>query len=235
MADPVVHALVPAAGRGQRFGDVLLKQYADIASRPVLAHALAAVDLRPEISGVTVVLAEGDRQFDELVAPHFPAVATVVGGDTRAESVLNGLRAISEAHPEVGWVMVHDAARPCLSRACVRRLLRQGLASADGAILAVPLRDTVKREDGAAHIAETVDRQGLWAAQTPQLFPLGRLQRALEVMLAEGLIPTDESAVMEWAGARPRLVMGSSANIKITYPDDVGLVESVLAAGRGAG
>lgn len=233
MADPVVHALVPAAGRGQRFGDALLKQYADIASRPVLAHALAAVDLQPEISCVTVVLAEGDRLFGELVAPHFPGVGIALGGPTRADSVLNGLRAIGQAHPEAEWVMVHDAARPCLSHSCVRRLLRQGLASPDGAILAVPLRDTVKREDGTAHIAETVDRHGLWAAQTPQLFPLDRLRRALEVMLAEGLSPTDEAAVMEWAGARPRLVMGSSANIKITYPDDVALVEALLAAGRG--
>lgn len=231
MAEPVVHALVPAAGRGQRFGDALLKQYAHIAARPVLAHALAAIDLRPEVSSITVVLAEDDRQFAALVAPRFPHVATTVGGPTRAESVLNGLRAICAAHAGDGWVMVHDAARPCLSHACVRRLLRQGLASADGAILAVPLRDTVKREDGTAHISETVDRHGLWAAQTPQLFPLQRLRQALEAMLAKGLAPTDESAVMEWAGARPRLVMGSSANIKITYPDDVALVEAVLSAG----
>jgi 2-C-methyl-D-erythritol 4-phosphate cytidylyltransferase len=230
MADPVVHALIPAAGRGQRFGDALLKQYANIAGWPVLAHTLAAVDLKPEISGITVVLAEDDDQFEEMIAPGFPGVTTATGGETRAESVLNGLRAIRENHPEADWVLVHDAARPCLPQSCIRRLLRQGLAHPDGAILAVPVRDTLKRENGGAHIDRTVDRSGLWAAQTPQLFPLPRLLQALEAMLAAGEPPTDESSAMEWSGAHPLLVMGSSANVKITYPDDVVLVESVLSA-----
>lgn len=231
MVEPVVHALLPAAGKGQRFGDALLKQYAPLAGRPVLAHAIERFAAEPKISGITVVLAAEDTQFAELIGRHFPDVRTARGGATRAKSVLNGLAAIRRSDPGAEWVVVHDAARPCLPGDCLRRLLRQGLEHPDGAILAIPVRDTLKQDDGSGRVSRTVDRAGLWSAQTPQLFPLRRLLRAMEDCLSAGRMPTDEAAAMERAGARPLLVMGSSVNVKITYPDDVDVIESWLSAG----
>ena len=233
MADPVIHALLPAAGKGQRFGDALLKQYAPVAGKPVLAHAIERVSAEPRIAGITVVLAEDDEQFGELIGSQFPRVRTTRGGATRAKSVLNGLDAIKAGVPSAVWVLVHDAARPCLPADCLRRLLRQGLSHPDGAILAVPVRDTLKRVDESGQVAETVSRDGLWAAQTPQLFPLDRLRRALQDCLEAGRVPTDESAAMERVGARPLLVMGSSQNVKITYPDDIDIVETWFRCGEG--
>lgn len=228
MSRPVVHALIPAAGQGLRFGGSVVKQYLPIAGKPVLVHAIEAVNLYPEISGITVVVAEEDRMFSGLIEPGYGGVRTVTGGASRAESVMNGLRAIRESHPQTGWVLVHDAARPCLPRQCLIRLLDKGLASPDGAILALPVRDTLKRGDAEKRIAGTVDRDALWMAQTPQLFPLDALTRALQTLLDAGESPTDEAAAMERAGAQPLLVMGSPANIKITWPEDVAMAESWL-------
>ena len=229
MANPVVHALIPAAGRGVRFGGSVLKQYLPIAGKPVLAHAIDAVNLYPEISGITVVIAEDDRMFSGLISAEHSGVTTVIGGASRAESVMHGLRSIRESSPEAGWVLVHDAARPCLARSSVTRLLEKGLASPDGAILAMPVRDTLKSGGEDDRISGTVKREALWAAQTPQLFPLVALTQALQGMLDVGESPTDEAAAMEKTGARPLLVMGSPANIKITWPEDVAIAEAWLA------
>jgi 2-C-methyl-D-erythritol 4-phosphate cytidylyltransferase len=213
--------LIPAAGQGLRFGGSVLKQYLPIAGKPVLAHAIDAVNLHPEVSGITVVLSADDQMFGEVVDSPKSGIETVIGGATRAESVLNGLKSILARHPETEWVLVHDAARPCLSRNSLAGLLEEGLNSPDGAILAVPVQNTLKRSGDTNCIDATVDRSGLWAAQTPQLFPLDRLIFALESALSSGKSPTDESAAMELQGAKPLLVMGSPANIKITWPDDV--------------
>ena len=233
MADPVIHALLPAAGKGQRFGDALLKQYAPVAGKPVLAHAIERIVAEPRISGITVVLAEDDQQFQNLIGCQYPDVRTTKGGGTRAKSVLNGLDAIRRSDSTVEWVLVHDAARPWLPGDCLRRLLRQGLGHPDGAILAVPVRDTLMRRVESGRVAETVRRDGLWSAQTPQLFPLNRLRRALRDCLESGRVPTDESAAMERTGARPLLVMGSSLNVKITYPGDIDIVETWFRCGEG--
>jgi 2-C-methyl-D-erythritol 4-phosphate cytidylyltransferase len=232
MNRPVVHALIPAAGQGSRFGGTVLKQYLPLAGKPVLAHAIDAVNLYPEISGVTVVIAEADPLFAATLGAAADAVDTVTGGATRAESVMNGMRFIAQNHPETEWVLVHDAARPCLPRSCLAELLKQGLQSRDGAILATPVADTVKRagEDGC--IEETVEREGLWAAQTPQLFPFTALFEALEAALAAGVTPTDEAGVMQRVGARPLLVTGSPVNLKITRPEDVSMAETWLLANR---
>lgn len=235
MARPVVHALLPAAGQGRRFGGGVLKQYLPLAGRPVLAHAIDAVNRYPEIAGVTVVLGAEDRIFGEMIEPEFDGIRTVIGGESRAESVLNGLRAIQQRYPETDWVLVHDAARPCLPAACLDALLEAGLASADGAILAVPVQDTLKRANDRDLVVETVDREALWAAQTPQLFPLQRLAAAIEAMLEAGEAPTDEASAMQYAGAQPLLVRGSPANIKITWPEDVAIAEAWLAAQRQGG
>ena len=228
MSRPVVHALIPAAGRGERFGGSVLKQYLPVAGKPVLAHSIEAVNLYPEISGVTVVLAGNDNMFAELIDTASLGIDTVTGGASRAESVMNGLKAIQMHHPETEWVLVHDAARPCLPRSCVHNLLEKGLNSPGGAILAIPVQDTLKQSDDSGRISRTVDRSKLWAAQTPQLFPLDGLLDALGSMLEAGQSPTDEAAAMERSGLRPLLVMGSPANIKITWPDDVATAQAWL-------
>jgi len=229
MDNPAIHALLPAAGKGQRFGDALLKQYAPVAGQPVLLHAIDILRSEPRITGITVVLSEDDESFQETVGNRYPEVRTAPGGSTRARSVLNGLESIRQHDPGAQWVLVHDAARPCLPRDCLRRLLRQGLEQPDGAILAIPVRDTLKLSDGDGRIADTVSREELWLAQTPQLFPLDRLISAMADALEAGHSPTDEAAAMERAGARPALVMGSPANVKITYPDDIDFVELWLS------
>lgn len=228
----MVHALIPAAGRGERLGGDRPKQYLPLAGRPLLAHAVLALGLHPAVRDVTVAVAPDDRSFaalslqlrDELPVP----LEQVPGGATRAESVLSGLRHLDHDDPQA-WVLVHDAARPCLEAAAIDRLLAAGLGHEDGAILALPVRDTLKLEDRQGRIAETLDRSGAWAAQTPQLFPVGALRRALEDMLASGASPTDEASAMEWTGARPRLVQGSVRNLKVTWPEDLQLAASYLA------
>jgi 2-C-methyl-D-erythritol 4-phosphate cytidylyltransferase len=223
-----VHALIPAAGRSVRFGGTTLKQYAHLLSIPVIAHSIEAARSHPLIGGVTVVLAPDDGIFEELVRPYFPDVRAVSGGDSRAESVMNGLRSIRARDPACETVVVHDAARPCLPPDALARLLEQGLASEDGAILSMPVSDTLKRAGPDGRIASTLDRSDCWAAQTPQLFRLDLLIPALESALEAGEQPTDEAAAMERAGYRPLLVRGSGSNIKITGPEDLALAQFIL-------
>jgi 2-C-methyl-D-erythritol 4-phosphate cytidylyltransferase len=226
--EPRIHALIPAAGRGVRFGGDRPKQYCELLGRPVLCHSIEAVRRHPQVRGVTVALAPDDRFYDECVRPDFPHVATVTGGESRAESVINGLRSVMERDPGCDWVLVHDAARPCLTRENLGELLERGLASRNGAILAVPVSDTLKQADAGGFIERTIDRSRIWAAQTPQLFPIRELGKCLEDLLSRGASPTDEAAAMEAAGRRPLLVGGAATNIKITCADDLALAEFIL-------
>jgi len=228
MDTPRVHALIPAAGRGARFGGAVLKQYLPICGKAVLAHSIRAFQFHPLITGITVILAEDDQLFESAVGTLSSVVETVTGGDTRAQSVRNGLRFIMENHPDADWVLVHDAARPCLSTDSLDLLLEQGMQSPDGAILAIPVGDTLKCEGDEGEIATTVDRYRLWAAQTPQLFRVGVLAEAIDAAHAKGSELTDESSAMEFFGASPKLVMGSAANIKITHPGDLAIAEAWL-------
>ena len=225
---PRVHALIPAAGQSVRFGGTTLKQYAHLLGRPVIAHSMESMLGHPGVKGLTVALAPDDGIYDELIRPGYPEVTTVTGGDFRAITVLNGLKFIRDEDSECEWVLVHDAARPCLARQDLDRLLREGLASESGAILAVPVTDTLKQATANQVSAGTVDRTALWAAQTPQLFPLDALLQHLRSAITFGRPPTDEAEAMERAGIRPLLVAGSSSNIKITGPDDLALAESIL-------
>ena len=217
---PAVHALVPAAGEGRRMGGSAPKQYLDLAGRPVLAHTLARLASHPDIRSLVVALAADDDRFARLELDLPCPLVRVTGGASRAESVLSGLHHLQE-HDPTAWVLVHDAVRPCLPRACLDRLLAEGLVHSSGAILALPVRDTLKRADGDRVISTTIDRTGLWAAQTPQLFPVATLARALEACLADGVAPTDEASAMEYQGYQPRLVEGSPVNLKLTWPADV--------------
>jgi 2-C-methyl-D-erythritol 4-phosphate cytidylyltransferase len=223
-----VRALVPAAGQSIRFGGATPKQYMQLLGQSVLAHSIAAVRQHPAVQAVTVVLAQNDTAYDDLVRPTFPEVSTTTGGDSRARSVLNGLQYIRSIDAQCEWVLVHDAARPCLAAASLSELMLLGLASEHGAILAVPASDTLKREQEHQRIDCTVDRSGLWAAQTPQLFPLDALIRNLQAAVDSGFQPTDEAEAMERAGFHPLLVRGSSSNVKITCADDLPMAELIL-------
>ncbi len=228
MNEPQVHALIPAAGRSVRFGGTMLKQYTHLMGQAVMAHSIAAVGKHPAIKRVTVALAPDDGIYDDLIRPAYPEVATVTGGDSRAQTVMNGLRFIRETDPACEWVLVHDAARPCLAGSSLDDLLKCGLASESGAILAVPVSDTLKLADEDGFIISTVDRTRYWSAQTPQLFRFDQLFENLESDLAEGLTPTDEAATMESAGVHPLLVRGFHSNIKITGSEDLALAEFIL-------
>lgn len=228
MNAPRVHALIPAAGRSVRFGGTTLKQYAHLSGKPVLGHSIEAIRRCRVVRSVTVALAEDDGIFAELVAPSYPEVRTVAGGESRAQTVMNGLNFILEQDPACDWVLVHDAARPCLSDDALARLLHEGLACPDGAILAVPVHDTLKIADPAGRIDKTVDRSLYWAAQTPQLFPARDLFASMRAALDAGESPTDEAGAMERAGHRPLLVPDRRSNIKITGPEDLAIAQAIL-------
>lgn len=229
MSAPQVHVLIPAAGTGTRYGGAMLKQYLPVCGRSVLAHSIRAFQFHPMISSITVILATDDQLFESAVGGLAASVKTVTGGETRAQSVRNGLQYLAEHHSGTDWVLVHDAARPCLSSSRLEKFLEQGLVSESGAILAVPVGDTLKRAGEANEIVSTVDREGLWAAQTPQLFRVGALAEAIDAAQEAGCDLTDEASAMEFVGVRPLLVMGSSANIKITHSSDLAIAEALLA------
>ena len=221
-------ALVPAAGSGSRMGSGLPKQYLALAGQPMIYHALATLCANADISIVFVVLAPDDEQwhrydwsrFGDKLQPLF------CGGAVRAESVLNGLMA-AELEPD-SWVLVHDAARPCLSQAQLARLISELRDDEVGGILAMPVADTLKRAAAGQRIARTENREGLWQAQTPQMFRTGLLLQALQG--ARNV--TDEAAAVEALGLHPKLVESESSNFKVTYPQDIRLAELLLAQGK---
>ncbi len=218
------YALVPAAGSGSRMGSDLPKQYMPLAGRPMIYHALATLCGCPDITTVFVVLAPEDQRFHGYDWSAFgdKLQPLYCGGATRAESVLNGLMA-SELEPDE-WVLVHDAARPCLTQAHLSRLIAELRDDEVGGILAVPVADTLKRADADRRIARTEDRNGLWQAQTPQMFRAGLLVEALET--APNV--TDEASAIEALGLHPRLVESETTNFKVTYPQDIRLAELLL-------
>jgi len=229
MSTSPVHVLIPAAGRGTRYGGALLKQYLPVCGKPILAHSIRIFQFHPLVSSITVILADDDQLFESAVGLLATNVNTVTGGETRAHSVRNGLRYISETYSKTDWVLVHDAARPCLSASRLEKFLDQGLQSVHGAILAVPVGDTLKRAGDSQEIVATVDRTGLWAAQTPQLFRVGVLADAIDAAHEAGCDLTDEASAMEFVGIKPLLVMGSSANIKITHSSDLAIAEALFS------
>jgi 2-C-methyl-D-erythritol 4-phosphate cytidylyltransferase len=218
------YALVPAAGFGARMGHELPKQYLPIAGRPMIYHALKTLCDCEEIERVFVVLSPDDALFhaydwrdlgDKLQALY-------CGGEMRADTVLNGLIA-SELEPD-DWVLVHDAARPCLAKAHLQKLIDELKDDEVGGILAVPVADTLKRADDKQRVLRTEDRAGLWHAQTPQMFRAGLLTLALERCKSV----TDEASAIEAMGLNPRLVLGDPSNFKVTYPQDLRLAELLL-------
>ncbi|WP_374245174.1 2-C-methyl-D-erythritol 4-phosphate cytidylyltransferase [Zoogloea sp.] len=219
-------AIVPAAGSGSRMKSEQPKQYLSLLGEPLIRHTLRVLCTSPVIDRVYVVLSVGDQEWDRHDWRPFGdrLVPLFCGGVSRAESVLNGLRAIAEHAAESDWVLVHDAARPCLAPWHIETLVQTLAHDEVGGILAVPVADTLKREDSTHRIADTVARDGLWQAQTPQMFRYVMLKRALE----SARHVTDEASAIEAMGLRPRLVRGDPTNLKVTYPLDLHLAEWIL-------
>ncbi len=212
-------ALLPAAGVGARMGANGPKQYLIINGRPLIWHAIQAFERHAAIRRVYVVLSAADTQWDAHDWSRFDKLAVLrCGGETRAESVLNGLEAIAGEVAEQDWMLVHDAARPCLSQGLLDKLLAELAEDAVGGILAAPVADTLKREGQGRRIHETVSRAGLWGAQTPQMFRYGLLREALR---RAGSEVTDEASAVERLGLSPLLVESDASNLKVTFPYDL--------------
>jgi len=215
-------AVVPAAGRSRRMaGATLPKQYLPLAGRTVIEWALAPFLERTDCERVVVVLAEDDRHWQELAAARHPKILIAAGGAERADSVRAGLRALGPQAAERDWVLVHDAARPCLRAADLNGLMSELGDDSVGGLLAAPVVDTLKRADAADRVQETVSRASLWRALTPHMFRYDVLDRALRTAHETGATPTDEAQAVEALGLQPRLVRGDPDNIKITLPEDL--------------
>lgn len=217
---------MPAAGSSQRFGQELPKQYMPVAGRTVIEWSLAPFLADPCCLGIVVAIAANDKRFGALPVARAAKVQAVTGGEHRADSVLAGLEALHAVDDE--WVLVHDAARPCVSQQEINALLEAAGADAVGGLLAVPLADTLKRE-AAGRVQETPSRESLWRALTPQMFRLGALRSALIQARAARRVPTDEAQALEWQGQQPRLVAGSPLNLKITTAADLALAAAILS------
>ncbi|WP_257797784.1 2-C-methyl-D-erythritol 4-phosphate cytidylyltransferase [Aggregatibacter actinomycetemcomitans] len=218
-------AVVPAAGIGSRMQADKPKQYLHIHGQPILQHTLNVLLAYPHISRIVLAIAADDPYIGQLKLSQNPKIQLVEGGETRADSVLNGLNAVQDAGDYV-WVMVHDAARPCLTHGDLNKLLE--IQDDNGAILAIPATDTIKRAQPSQQIAHTEDRSQLWLAQTPQFFRADLLRDALTRAKQQQFAVTDEASAMELAGFRPHLVAGRSDNIKVTRPEDLALAEFYL-------
>lgn len=219
-------ALLPAAGVGARMGASHPKQYLDILGRPMIWHAIRAFEEHPGIDRVYVVISPDDgwwAGYDWSGCAKLSVLRR--GGATRAETVLNGLAAIAGEVAAEDWVLVHDAARPCLTRNLLDKLMGELGDDPVGGILAVPVADTLKRQGRDGRIAETVPRAGLWGAQTPQMFRHGMLREALE---KAGNQVTDEASALELSGHSPRLVESDLGNLKVTYPRDLEMARLLL-------
>jgi len=213
------------AGRAVR----LPKQYLQLAGRAVLEWSAAPFLARPDCAGVIVVLAPGDQHWPTLALARNAKVQTVIGGVERADSVRQGLAVLRSQLGDDDWVLVHDAARPCLQAGELTALIDRVRGDEVGGLLAAPLVDTLKRADGSGRVAETMSRERLWRALTPQMFRFGVLTRTLADAAQRGIAVTDEAQAVELAGFRPLLVAGSTDNLKITLPEDLPRAERILA------
>lgn len=223
-------ALIPAAGQGSRIGGTLPKQYLPLVGHAMLWHTIKNLYRHPAIQTVFIVLSPEDESytqqdwssFEQKLAPLY------CGGATRHQSVLNGLIAASDMMNPDDWVLVHDAARPCLQQNDLNNLMQQCDQDPIGGLLATPVADTLKRTDTHSRIIKTEPRHELWQAQTPQMFRVGMLIEALRLSLKEGV--TDEAQAIEKLGYQPKLVLSSRLNLKITYPEDLEMAAFILSA-----
>lgn len=215
-------AIIPASGVGSRMQAVKPKQYLEIHGKTVLEHTLSLFIAHEQIAKIVVAVSENDPYYAALPILQHPKIQCVFGGETRAHSVLNALAVLTEGD----WALVHDAARPCLKRSDLDKILQESDPS--GAILATPVVDTIKRSTNGSHIAQTEDRSQLWHALTPQFFPACTLKQAISHGLERQLAITDEASAMEFCGVQPKLIAGRSDNLKITRPEDLALAAFYL-------
>lgn len=225
-----VWGVVPAAGVGKRFGAALPKQYLQLAGRSVLERSVSTLLMLPQVKQVMIAVSDQDRWFPGIHWLQPDRIAHCTGGATRADSVMAALKAIPAADQD--WVLVHDAARPCLRGDDLKKLWQTLRHQELGGLLAHRVSDTLKRADANQHSLETVDRSELWCAQTPQMFRYRALLDALEMCRWRRAEVTDEASAIELRGGNPMLVEGSSSNIKITHPSDLQLAEALLRAAQ---
>ena len=228
---PKVFAIVPAAGQGTRIGDAVPKQYIPLRGKPMMFHSIESLASVVRIASVCVVLSPLDRHWGEHDWSAFPdkIEPMFVGGATRAQSVMNAITALAPRAARDDWVLVHDAARPCIQKELVEQFLDELGDDPIGGLLAMPVADTLKSADENQRVAATVPRLNLWRAQTPQMFRYDLLRRGLEARPDA----TDESQAVEAIGySAPRLVQGDNMNLKVTFEEDLHLAEMILERGR---
>lgn len=218
-------AVLTAAGIGQRMATCIPKQYLLLAGLPVITHSLNTLLQQPRLKGVVVVLNPQDTWWNETSVNTDKVLLSAFGGKERCHSVLNGLMALQKRVHHNDWILVHDAARPCLQGSDLDRLIDELQEDPVGGLLAMPVRDTIKRADNNGRVAATVDRNDLWHALTPQMFRFEMLFSALKQAIDRHLSVTDEASAIEAVGLAPRLIEGQADNIKITYPEDLALAE----------
>ncbi len=227
MSMPSVWCVVPAAGRGTRVGGDCPKQYLMLAGRPLIEHTLDRLIAHPRVAGVMVVLSKADTRWSGMSQRDGKPVMTAVGGTERSDSVLAGIDALPESVAADDFVLVHDAARPCVRLADIGKLIDQG-SMADGGLLGAPLRDTLKLADEDFRSTLTEPRDCRWRAFTPQMFRRAQLAAALSQAAHDGVSVSDEAMAMERAGFAPLLVEGAEDNIKVTTAADFALAEFLL-------
>jgi len=220
-------AVIPAAGSGSRFSKTELKQYQYIQDRTVLEHTIRRISQLP-LNGYVLAIGIQDTFAQTLAFQDIDKAHFCTGGAERVHSVLNALNHLLNFADENDWVLVHDAARPCVTVDCLNALVAKAIESNESAILAIPVRDTLKQVKTGDHIDKTVSRDSLWQAQTPQITKIGKLKKAIEQALENNVTITDEASALEYMGETVRVVMGRSDNIKITYPDDLELARLIL-------
>lgn len=226
-----IWAFVPAGGLGRRMQSSVPKQYLPLLGRPVILHTIERLCTHKSIQGVFAGIAPDDPQWQKLT-PELERMPVFLGtsdsGATRAQTVLNGLKMLAKNARADDWVLVHDAVRPCVRHEDVDKLISTVTEGNEGGLLAFPVSDTVKRVDNAGRVVETVNREGLWRAATPQMFQIYKLTQALEQAMNSGKEITDEAAAIEAAGGHPRVIPCHTDNIKITLPEDLALAELYL-------
>lgn len=231
MSDQLVTAIIPAAGVGKRMRQEKPKQYLVLNGMTVIEHTVRKFLSHPRVGKIIIAVRDDDPYFPELSIASHPDVVRVSGGEERAHTVLNALEWIV-AHQLSEWVLIHDAARPCVEPNDISRLIDEAMTSDHGAILATPVRDTMKRANADQTIAITESRDNLWHALTPQMFKAVQLKTALSQSLTQGVCVTDDASAMEMMGYHPHLVNGRADNIKITQPEDLALAEFYLNRGE---
>jgi 2-C-methyl-D-erythritol 4-phosphate cytidylyltransferase len=235
ISSPAFWFVVPAAGSGSRMQSVIPKQYLSLANKTVLDQTLSRLLSVTDLAGIVVALSADDQDFSQSLFASHPQIHSVVGGQERSDSVLAALGFLENKITQDDWVLVHDAARPCISLESINELIQSLIDDPIGGILAIPVADTLKRSNPQQEIIETLDRRSLWQAQTPQMFRYGVLLSSLKKARANQQTVTDEASAIELAGLSAKILAGRTDNIKITRPTDLDLAEFILQKQNSSG